>query len=184
MKALYLIVLVLFAINCENQKSTELPAEKNPAKHAGPAETQTYNYKDVVIGEVIYVPVYSEIFSYDQKKTLNLTTTLSIHNIDLEHPIKVIKVDYYNGKGQFIRSYLTGNVILKPLETTHFIVEQDDKSGGTGANFIVEWVSEYEVVSPITEAVMISAASQLGISFVTSGKVIQETGHRVSTEEN
>jgi hypothetical protein len=99
---------------------------------------------------------------------------MSIHNVDLKNPITIKKVDYYNGRGALVKKYLDNPLELNPLETRQFIIEQEDKAGGTGANFIVEWVSGYDVISPVIEAVMISTSSQLGISFTTSGKVVKK----------
>ncbi|MDD5500799.1 MAG: DUF3124 domain-containing protein, partial [Candidatus Omnitrophica bacterium] len=45
---------------------------------------------------------------------------------------------------------------------------------GTGAKFIVEWVSETDVVSPIVEAVMVTIKGGQGISFISPGRVIKQ----------
>lgn len=64
-----------------------------------------------------------------------------------------------------------------PLQTVQFVVDGVDTDEETGANFIVEWVSDNQVTSPIVEAVMISTASQQGISLITSGRVIRDLGN-------
>jgi len=46
--------------------------------------------------------------------------------------------------------------------------------GGSGANFIVEWVSDTKVNQPVIEAVMVGIDGQSGISFVRPGFVIQK----------
>ncbi|MBT8364361.1 MAG: DUF3124 domain-containing protein, partial [Deltaproteobacteria bacterium] len=48
---------------------------------------------------------------------------------------------------------------------------EDDKAGGSGANFIVVWKSESQVNPPIIEGVMIGTHSGQGISFVSRGQV-------------
>ena len=60
------------------------------------------------------------------------------------------------------------------MASTDFVVAEDDMSGGVGANFIVEWSAGIEVTVPVVEAVMISTASQQGISFVSQGRVIKD----------
>jgi len=132
---------------------------------------------DYKYGELIYVPIYSSIFRYPRAKTYDLTATLSIHNIDITNSIKITKVDYYNTDGELIKAYVKDRLVLEPLRTVQFVIWGDDTSGGTGANFIVEWVSESDVSSPIVEAVMISTSGQQGVSFVTSGKVIKKLGN-------
>jgi hypothetical protein len=59
------------------------------------------------------------------------------------------------------------------MASTDFVVTEDD-TGGAGANFIVEWSAGAEVTAPVVEAVMISTASQQGISFVSQGRVIKD----------
>jgi hypothetical protein len=136
-------------------------------------ETPPSNEVTYVTGETLYVPIYSSIFSLSSSRTYDLTATLSIHNIDLTNSIKVTKADYYNTSGQLIKSYVEKALILKPLQTLQLVIKENDTSGGTGANFIVDWVSESEASSPIVEAVMISTKAQQGISFTTTGKVIR-----------
>jgi hypothetical protein len=63
---------------------------------------------------------------------------------------------------------------LPALATTEFLVERDDASGGSGANFLVEWVAQDEVTEPIIEAVMIDTKGQQGISFARSGRPVRE----------
>lgn len=73
-----------------------------------------------------------------------------------------------------MKSYLKKPLRLSALATTGFLAEREDTSGGSGADFLVEWVASQAVSEPIVEAVMIDAHSQQGISFVWSGKVIRE----------
>lgn len=127
---------------------------------------------DAAFGELVYVPIYSSIFQWGGD-THDLTATLSIHNVDLEDNIRLIKVNYYNTKGKLLRRYIKEPIVLTPLQTSQFIIKQMDKEGGTGANFVVQWVSESDATSPIVEAVMISTSNQQGLSFTTPGKVIR-----------
>lgn len=84
------------------------------------------------------------------------------------------KIWYYDLKGRLLRKYNMEKIQLQPLETRNFVIEKKDKSGGPGANFIVEWISEFEVNSPIIEAVMISTRNNVGISFNSTGRVIKK----------
>lgn len=83
------------------------------------------------------------------------------------------KIWYYDLKGRLLRKYNMEKILLQPLETRNFVIEEKDKSGA-GANFIVEWISEFEVNSPIIEAVMISTRNNVGISFNSTGRVIKK----------
>jgi hypothetical protein len=126
-----------------------------------------------VKGEKVYVPVYSEIYGTDIDRKIKLSATLSIRNIDMQLPLIVSQVDYYDTHGNLIRQYLENPVELRPLQTISYVVEYKEAKGGTGANFIVEWTSQQQVSEPVIEAVMIGTSSALGISFVCQGKVIK-----------
>ncbi len=126
------------------------------------------------VGQLIYIPIYSEIYSYSNKRTIPLSATLSIHNIDLNHTIYITKVEYYNTKGKLIRASQKEPISLSPLATKHYVIETAENQGGVGANFLVEWKSIRQVSKPIIEAVMISTDSNTGISFVTQARTVLE----------
>ena len=125
-------------------------------------------------GETIYVPVYSHIYSGDREHPFYLTATLSVRNTDPKHAITILSVDYYDSKGKLLKSYLENPVNLKPLATNRYIIKESDKSGGSGANFIVKWKSGVKVNAPIVESIMIGTKTQQGISFISRGRIIQE----------
>jgi len=127
------------------------------------------------LGETIYVPIYSSIFFHDAKRTLDLAATLFIHNVDPSHPLTVTKVDYYDTQGKLIRSYADKPVTLAPFETRNYVIEKSDTTGGTGANFIVEWKNETPIIPPLIEALMIGLSSNQSVSFTSQGKVISLT---------
>lgn len=126
-------------------------------------------------GQIVYVPAYSHIYSGNREIPFLLTVTLSIRNIDLNHPITITAVDYYETQGKLLRKYLDKPINLGPLESTRYIVPEKDKAGGSGANFLIEWKSEKAVNPPIIESVMIGAQFQQGISFLSRGQAIMES---------
>jgi len=101
-----------------------------------------------------------------------LTVTLSIRNIDPKHQIKITVIDYYETQGKLLKKYLEKPVILNPLESLRYVIPERDKTGGSGANFIVEWKSDKFVNPPIVESIMIGTQSQQGISFTSRGQTI------------
>ncbi len=125
-------------------------------------------------GQTVYVPVYSHIYSGDREHPFYLAATLSVRNTDPKHAITILSVDYYDSKGKLLRPYLENPIILKPLATTRYIIKESDKSGGSGANFIVKWKSDVKINAPIIESIMIGTKTQQGISFISRGRVIQE----------
>ena len=64
-------------------------------------------------------------------------------------------------------------VYLAPLETLEIVVAQEDRSGGTGANFVFDWTTEAGLHAPEFTAVMISMGGGQGLSFVTKGERIE-----------
>ncbi len=130
---------------------------------------------EIVTGQTIYVPAYSDMY-FAADRTINLAITLTVHNTDLTRPIILTSVRYYNTQGQFVREYVSQPVQLGPLETADFFVDENDESGGVGANFIVEWGAEQPAYEPVVEAVMIGSVSSLGFSLISPGRVISQTG--------
>ena len=120
-------------------------------------------------GQKIYVPAYSHIYTGNRQIPSFLTVTLSIRNTDIFHAIEIVSVDYHDTKGALIKRYLPSPVFLKSLESVRYVVDYDDKAGGSGANFIVEWRSESSVNPPIMETIMIGSRS----SFTSRGQAIR-----------
>jgi len=125
-------------------------------------------------GQTLYVPVYSHIYSGDREQPVYLAVTVSVRNTDMQRSIAVTTVDYYNSEGKRIKRYLDKPVDLPPLATARFVVKESDKAGGSGANFIVRWQSKTPTSPPLAESIMISTASQLGISFTSRGVPVSE----------
>ena len=146
-----------------------------PTPPAPPQEAVQVADLEIVTGQTIYVPAYSDIY-YAADKTLDLAITLSVHNTDLTRPIVLTSIRYYNTQGQLVKEYISQPKPLAPLEAADFFVDPYDESGGVGANFIVEWVAEQPVYEPVVEAVMIGTVSSLGFSCVSPGRVITQTG--------
>lgn len=131
---------------------------------------------DIILskGQSVYVAIYSHIYHGDQDRTFDLTATLSIRNTDPKQEITIISADYFDSDGNLLKNYVEKPVKLKKLSSLRYIIKSKDKSGGSGANFIVRWESKEPVNSPLIEAIMISTRSQQGISFVSRGQVIKE----------
>jgi hypothetical protein len=119
-------------------------------------------------GQKVYVPAYSHIYTGNRQIPSLLTVTLSIRNTDMARTIEVVSVDYYDTRGALLKHYLSSPVSLKPLESIRYVVDYDDKAGGAGANFIVEWRSEKTVNPPVMETIMIGSRS----SFTSRGQVL------------
>ena len=126
------------------------------------------------MGQSVYVSIYSHIYSGVKARPFDLVAILSIRNTDISQPVTMVSVKYYDSEGRLLREYLDEPLDLKALASTRYIIKEDDKAGGSGANFIVKWKSNKKVTPPIIEAVMIGTHSGQGISFVSRGQVIGE----------
>ncbi len=119
-------------------------------------------------GQKVYVPAYSHIYTGNRQIPALLTVTLSVRNTDMSHAIEVMSVDYYNSKGALLKKYLPSSVFIPPLGSIRYVVDYNDKAGGAGANFIVEWRSKNPVNPPIMETIMIRSRA----SFTSRGQVL------------
>lgn len=126
-------------------------------------------------GQMVYIPAYSHIYIGDRESPYLLTITLSIRNIDPKNEITITSVKYYESQGELLKEYLDTPIVLRPLESIRYVVPERDKSGGSGANFIVVWHTEKYVNPPVLESIMIGTQAQQGISFTSQGRVIQPT---------
>lgn len=167
-----LIILIVGSLGCNQAPHDSAGDTSRTGSEYQMISRDNFSRLVPVKGEVVYVPVYSEIYGTDIDRKIKLSATLSIRNIDMQHPLIVSLVDYYDTHGNLIRQYLDIPVELRPLQTISYVVEYKEAKGGTGANFIVEWTSQQQVSEPVIEAVMIGTSSALGISFVCQGKVI------------
>ena len=76
--------------------------------------------------------------------------------------------------GNEVRNYADGPVRIAPLATVSYVVSQRDNTGGSGANFIIEWDAERAVDAPVIESVMIGVQGNQSFSFKTEGRVLAE----------
>lgn len=127
-------------------------------------------------GQTVYVPVYSHVYQGIKAHPYNLSALLSIRNTDPSNAITVNSVRYYGSDGTLVKTYLDSPMVVQPLATAEFHVREKDTTGGSGANYLVQWRAQGRVNAPLIQAVMIGTASTQGISFVCNGWVISEEG--------
>jgi len=139
-----------------------------------PAAAQAQDFTEKVLGETIYVPAYSRVFSYPGRSDL-LAATLAVHNVDPETPITLETVDYHDEDGALLRKLLDQPIDLAPLQSKTVLIPINDTTGGVGANFLIVWSSQTPALSPIAEAIMTSGSSSPGPSFTSRGRVIRRT---------
>ena len=131
------------------------------------------NKLEMAYEDMIYVPIYSDIYlDANNQKTL-LAATLSIRNTSYGDSIFISKIDYYNTDGNLVRKYLKNPISLPPMATINYVIEREDDTGGSGANFIVKLSAKNEDVKPLIQAVMIGQYGNKGFAFSTDGYSIK-----------
>lgn len=166
-KLLILLVIYLGFYACENKNKTN---DDDPVK-VNWKERSANSFKlDSLESGHSYLSVYSQIYSFSQHKTYNLTAMVSLRNTSMKDTIFLTNADYYDTHGTLLKSFVKNPVYLAPLETLEIVIDESDISGGTGSNFIFDWKIPYNCPEPIFEAVMTSTAGQQGLSFVTQAK--------------
>ncbi len=169
-----LFLIVTFA-SCITQES----AQKSKTENSSPAVSfnpDTLKIPDKggkkLKGQVLYMPIYSNIPS-NYKQQRNLSAFLAIHNTDLNNQIKITKAVFFNTHGKVVKSFISKEQAIKPLATFIMTIPREDQSG-TGSNFIVEWIAERSVNEPLIESIMTDLSGNLGLSFLSSGRIIRE----------
>jgi len=157
----------------EAQVKNDLPRAFEPPNLAH-FEAKGVERAALGVHQAAYVPVYSHIY-YDGGRPYMLEITLSIRNIDPNEPVYLSKADYYDTDGKLSKSKIDRLIVLEPLQTIEFLIERHDASGGSGANFIVEWHAEDKSVhAPLIEAVMVGRSGTNAISFVRKSEPLPQ----------
>jgi len=154
--------MVLLFSGCSQQKSGD-----NLQKHR--YQCVNIDANAMQVRAEVYVPVYSDIYHIDGTRKFALTATLSIRNASTTDIFYVYSIEYYDSDGRLLRNYLDSAIIVKPMHSVEFVVENKESDGGAGANFIVKWAAEKKVTNPVIQAVMIGTESKQGISFAVDG---------------
>ena len=121
---LFLIFLMTLTTSCE---------KKNPNLNKdGQDKLETFEVdrnldkSNQVFFDVVYVPIYSDIYADQQNLTVLLAATLSIRNTSHEASLYISKVEYYNTGGELVRSYLERPISLPPMATINYVIDKDD----------------------------------------------------------
>lgn len=125
------------------------------------------NTNDSLIYGETYLSNYSQIYSYTEHLTHDLTSTISMRNTSVTDTIYMISAKYFDTHGKLIRTYFEKSIYIAPMETVAIVIDEVDQEGGTGANFLFDWAIKPTTTEPIFEGVQLSTAGR--ISFTTHG---------------
>jgi len=133
-------------------------------------------------GQTVYVPVYSNLSegltASGSEIIIPLLTNVSVRNVDPVHALTITASRYYDTTGKVLGEYLSEPRKIGPLETLTLVVKQSDLEGGVGANFLISWEADEEIITPIIEAVVAGSQGTRGYAFRVPGKVIAARGKR------
>lgn len=175
MKRIIIVLSALLVAACTHQKAEEA----RHFQYSGDFDPGKLIVSEPVdsglTGQLLYMPVYSNIpYHIVGVSVFDMSALVAIHNTDLNNQIKITKALYFDTNGKPVFDFLSeGEVVLGPLATRDFYVPYEDKSG-TGANFLIEWVSDTRVSEPLVESVTISLKPNQSVAFLSRGKVIRE----------
>lgn len=130
-------------------------------------------------GQSLYLAIYSHLYHGDvhpktgkPSETL-VSTHVSVRNTDPKSAFRVTSARYYNTDGKLLREYLPQPQTIPPLGTYELYVPRSDSSGGSGANFIIEWSAERPINPPLVEALHADIREARTLLFVTTARPIQ-----------
>jgi hypothetical protein len=130
-------------------------------------------------GQSLYLPIYSHLYHGDvnprtgkPSETL-VSTHVSIRNTDPAAGLKIVSARYYNPDGKLLREFLPKPQAIPPLGTYELYVPRSDSSGGSGANFIIDWIADKPINPPLVEALHADIREARTLLFVTTARPIQ-----------
>ena len=140
---------------------------------AGPTLAQEVS--DLSTGQSLYLPIYSHIYHGDPDAKGKLSQTLlsahvSIRNTDNRAVIRVVSARYYDTEGRLVKDYVPAPRTIQPFGTLELFVPLTDMSGGSGANFLIEWKSDVPANPPMADALHADIRSSRTIVFVTTAR--------------
>jgi hypothetical protein len=117
-----------------------------------------------------FAPLHSTLLGQGGVARLDLSGALSIRNASATSVLMVEKIDYRNGAGDLIESYLAEPVFLKPYAAMQVVIAQGDVRGGVGASFTVDWSVAPGADAPEIDAAMAGFVGTRSFSFVSPGR--------------
>jgi hypothetical protein len=128
-------------------------------------------------GQHLYLPIYAfiqygDLDSSGVARQLPVSALVSIHNTDLDKPLRLLSARYFATDGKFLRNFVVSPRVLMPMETLEFLVERRDVVGGSGANFVIQWEAAVPVSPPLVQALHVELQTNRAIVFTTDAVLI------------
>lgn len=167
------LAILIFFVSC--QEKSDKPFHQSKRSDFNP---ESYQLKDMDIklvkGQILYMPVYSNMPRFKDSAKSDMSAFVAFHNTDFKYKVRLQKVQYFDSKGKMVHDFLEDEKkFVGPLETCNFTVPYYDQ-GGTGANFLIEWMADTAVSEPLVESITLSLKNYNSVSILSNGKVIKE----------
>ncbi len=159
------ISVLVFLISCIKPKPNENPEGLNILDR----EEVFISPDSLEFTDTVYVPIYSEIYTKTMTSNILLTATLSIRNTSFNDSLFVDVIDYYDSKGNKVKAFIEQSILLKPMASIEYVIEENDEVGGAGANFIIAYSSKSNDIKPICQSIMLGTLGQHAFAFTSDG---------------
>jgi len=173
MKILYIITLTSLFLMSSCVNSDPNVTSKGVDELKSLELERTLSNSDKRFEDIVYVPIYSDIYFDLVNQNLLISATLSIRNTSIQDSLFISVIDYYNTEGVLVRKFIDQPIALSPMASVNYVIEKEDSDGGPGANFIVNLYSENPNIKPLIQAVMVGSHSNKAFAFATDGYSIE-----------
>jgi hypothetical protein len=133
-------------------------------------------------GQMVFVPAYSSIRVGKKGDDLS-ASHVSIRNTSTSESITLRYVDLYGDNGDLLRNYIEDETQIPPMGSRLFVVRQDEKLGGAGSNYLIEWTSKNSVTPPFIESVTYRYAGTKAMAFTSPSTVLRQIDATPAAEE-
>ena len=163
-KLILTTVLISLLLGCQEKKF------KLHYDHTDVMYIDKSSLPDLDIHEDVYVSAYSDLYYENQSVKTYFTVILSLRNISFTDTIYFNNIDYYSSEGKLLRKYIDNVLMLRPMESMEYIVQESEREGGTGANFIVSYAAKSNLKNhPHIETIMMGNLDNYRFAFTSRG---------------
>jgi hypothetical protein len=168
-KVILLLSLSMVLLACQPNKF------KLQYEHQNVLYINQSDLPDLEINESVYVPAYSDLYYESYEKKTFFTVILSLRNISFTDTLYFTGINYYSSQGNLLRKYIDKVLVLRPMESMEYIVEESEKEGGTGANFVVDYSAKGTLKNePFIESIMMGNLDNYRFAFTSPSTKINK----------
>jgi hypothetical protein len=169
----FFILVMIVLVSCTGNRRKNIPLNQPKDFEKSVLSSDLVSLRSLK-GQVLYLPVYSNIPYQIDTGMFDMSAFVAIHNTDLDSRITLSQVLYFNQDGKLVDDFLKGEKVnIEPLATKEFYIPYEDKSG-TGANFLIEWSSDSLITEPLIESVTLCLKPNNTLAIRSEGRVIRE----------